>query len=77
MELRDWFAGQALIGLLVANTEHRHDMQDTAYEIAERMLDVRRSARRRVRLASDVKGKQERLGEYDQRPMFRTGRPPS
>ena len=46
MELRDWFAGQALIGLLVANTEHRHDMQDTAYEIAERMLDVRRSARR-------------------------------
>ena len=43
MELRDWFAGQALIGLLVANTEHRHDVQNTAYEIAERMLDARRS----------------------------------
>ena len=42
MELRDWFAGQALIGLLVADTEHRHDVQDTAYEIADRMLDARR-----------------------------------
>ena len=44
MELRDWFAGQALTGLLVANTEHRHDLQDTAYEIADRMLDARRSS---------------------------------
>ena len=44
MELRDWFAGQALIGLLVANTEHRHHMQDTAYEIAERMMDARLSS---------------------------------
>ena len=43
MELRDWFAAQALVGLLVANTEHRHDIQNTAYEIAERMLDARRS----------------------------------
>ena len=43
MELRDWFAGQALIGLLVANTEHPQEIQDTAYEIAERMLDARRS----------------------------------
>ncbi len=44
MELRDWFAGQALIGLLVANKEHRHEIQNTAYEIAERMLDARRSS---------------------------------
>ena len=44
MELRDWFAGQALVGLLVADTEHRHHMPDTAYEIAERMLEARRSS---------------------------------
>ena len=42
-ELRDWFAGQALLGLLVANTEHRCEIHDTAYEIAERMLDARRN----------------------------------
>ncbi len=44
MELRDWFAGQALIGLLVRDTEHPQEIQDTAYEIAERMLDARRSS---------------------------------
>ena len=44
MELRDWFAGQALIGLLVANTEHPQEIQNTAYEIADRMLDARRSS---------------------------------
>ncbi len=44
MELRDWFAGQALVGLLIANREHPHEMQDSAYEIAERMLDARRSS---------------------------------
>ena len=43
MQLRDWFAGQALVRLLVANTDHRHEVQDTAYEIAGRMLDARRS----------------------------------
>ena len=44
MELRDWLAGQALVGLLVANTEHPQEIQNTAYEIAERMLDARRSS---------------------------------
>ena len=43
-ELRDWFAGQALIGLLVANTEHPQEIQNTAYEIADRMLDARQSS---------------------------------
>ena len=44
MNLRDLFAGQALIGLLVANTEHPQEIQNTAYEIAERMLEARRSS---------------------------------
>ena len=43
MNLRDLFAGQALIGLLVANREHPQEIQNTAYEIADRMLDARRS----------------------------------
>ena len=44
MDLRDWLAGQALIGLLVANTEHPQEIQNKAYEIADRMLDARRSS---------------------------------
>ena len=44
MQLRDWLAGQALIGLLVANTEHPQEVQNSAYEIADRMLDARRSS---------------------------------
>ena len=46
--LRDWFAGQALLGLLVANEAHPNFDDDrgfevAAYEIADRMLAARRA----------------------------------
>lgn len=47
MELRDWFAGQALAGL-VSNyweTSHAHlakkDYAEIAYEIADKVMEVR------------------------------------
>ena len=41
MDLRDWFAGQALGGLLAAKLEVWEKAIYTAYEIADRMLEVR------------------------------------
>ena len=41
MDLRDWFAGQALGGLLAAKLEVWEKAIYTAYEIADRMLEGR------------------------------------
>ena len=44
MSLRDYFAGQALTGLLAANTQERYDeewMAVSAYSIADAMLTER------------------------------------
>lgn len=41
MMLRDWFAGQALAGLL-ASGEYSSEAGKEAYEVADIMLDARR-----------------------------------
>ena len=44
MSLRDYFAGQALTGLLAADTQERHDeewMAVSAYSISDAMLAER------------------------------------
>lgn len=44
MSLRDWFAGQALVGLLVNFSEHIHSMNacvDLAYDAADKMIKAR------------------------------------
>ena len=44
MSLRDYFAGQALAGLLAADTQERHDeewMAVSAYSISDAMLAER------------------------------------
>jgi len=42
MDLRDWFAGQALAGLLAVNDPERGDQVQIAYDYADAMLVERK-----------------------------------
>lgn len=46
MSKRDWFAGQAIIGLMAHHGRHdfEHNLAKVAYEIADQMLEVRHSS---------------------------------
>ena len=43
MSLRDWFAGQALIGLVINSDRNNADDATVAYQIADAMLIERES----------------------------------
>jgi hypothetical protein len=47
MSLRDYFAGQALTGLLANGCDKEHDVAD-AYYIADQMISRRKSAYKRL-----------------------------
>ena len=78
LSLRDWFAGQAITGILADNEEYGPTVQEaaeTAYKIADAMLKAR--TREPRHLVSDVarlmaRGAR-REGVSDERPMGREG----
>ena len=41
MSLRDWFAGQALVGLLTSHRDSKSVIVETAYAVADAMLAER------------------------------------
>ncbi|MDX0230314.1 hypothetical protein GOC14_07100 [Sinorhizobium meliloti] len=43
MDLRDWFAGQALVGLLARNTA-ASECPARAYQLADEMMKIRKEA---------------------------------
>lgn len=45
MELRDWFAGQALSGVIAADTDNEvpcEDAAECAYKLADAMMEARK-----------------------------------
>jgi hypothetical protein len=43
-DLRDWLAGQALVGLLLADRHMPYEVAEAAYKLADEMLKARREA---------------------------------
>ena len=44
LDLRDRFAGQALVGLLLADRHMPYEVAEAAYKLADEMLKARRKA---------------------------------
>ena len=44
LELRDWFAGQALIGLITAQRNMSFEVAEEAYKLANEMIEARRES---------------------------------